>query len=118
MTKKPASAILIELAESILKADQDPPDEIAFLAILLAQAAWNKTLGTELSPELLPRLREIERTAPGLWWFFRASDFPTLIDRLAALKRSRYPEDHREIVRCSVTPQGKIRAEWREVGRA
>ena len=118
MKSKPASAILIEMAQSILRTDEDPPKEIVYLAILLAQAAWNKSLGTEIRPEFFQSLRDIERTHRGLWRCFRASDVSTLIDRLVALKQSHYPDDHRQIVRCSMTDEVKIRAEWREVGRA
>ena len=57
---------------------------------LRAQAAWNKSLGAEIRPEFFHSLRDIERTHRGLWRCFRASEVSTLIERLVALKQSRY----------------------------
>jgi hypothetical protein len=114
-----ASEALMTLAQTVMKNPSHPPAEIALLAVMLAHAAWNKANGLgDPPPRFFKGLARIERSQPRIWEHFTVSSARSAIESMALAKRRLFPNDHREIIFASMTPEGTVRAGWQEVGSA
>jgi hypothetical protein len=114
--KKAASAVLIELAMSVLRDPRNPPAEVAYLAVILGCAAWNRSLGVEPRAELLEQADSMLKSNPDFQRHFAKGEVEELLRRLQKEKERRFPQDLRQIVKCRMTQDGVVGAEWVEVG--
>ena len=105
----------MELAQCALKRPEDPPAEIALLAVQFAWCAWNQSLGAEAPREYLDGVRMVTRAQRRrVWRHFHFSDAEAAIDALCKEKVARFPDDNRVIVECTMTPDGVVRAKWKD----
>jgi len=82
----------------------------------MAHAGWNSSLGESVSEAWYrPILEEFERANPALWSEFADRDPRRMIARMAALKRTRHPDDDRVIRVCGMRG-ANVHVEW-QVGR-
>ena len=107
------SAIVKELAESILRDPQAvPSSEAAHMALLLTHVAWNRAIAQPLpKAQYRPMLEELEQARPELWNELADNDVERMIERLAALKQTRYPRDDRVIKVCGMRG-GNVHVDW------
>ena len=107
------SEIMKELALMSFRNPQAiPSSEAAHAALLLAQVAWNRTLGhdTEAYKELL---KAFLRSNPNLWSELRSRDAEALIETMRQAKEQRYSADRRVVVVCGMREQS-VHVEWCE----
>ena len=116
MTDVPISEAIMRVAQTILKNPANPPAEIAYLSVLLAHAAWNEALGLNAPASSLDMLHRFETANPSVWKQFKPQNVETALANLISAKKEIYPDDCREILKCRMTPEGRIKAEWRMVG--
>ena len=112
------SAVLIEMASTVLRSSHlAPSTEAAHAALLLAHVAWNRELhpGKDSSPTQYQEvLKEFAKSKPDFAKELKSDDFEALIAELRAYKRCRHPADTRFIMVCGMTPEGKVHVEWKE----
>ena len=89
-----------------------PTSEAAHTALLLAQVAWNRSLGHDIQTyrELL---KVFLRSNPNLWSEFRSRDAETLIEMIRQAKEKLYPVDRRVVIVCGMRG-GNVHVEWCE----
>ncbi len=109
------STIVKELAESVFRDPRAvPTTAAAHLALLIVHVAWNRAVGQPLpEAQYRPMLEVLEQTNPKLWDELADSNVERMIDRVDALKRARYPQDHRVIQVCGMR-DGNVHVEWYE----
>ena len=109
------STIVKELAESNLRDPRAvPSSEAAHMALLLTHVAWNRAIGQPLlEAQYRPMLEELEQTSPELWNELADNDVERMIERLAALKQTRYPRDDRVIEVCGMRG-GNVHVDWHD----
>src|SRR4051812_41944094 len=98
-TPRKMSEILKEMAESQLRDPSAVPSSEAMEAVLLlANVAWNKSLGIDASVEdYRPILRQFESEHPGFWEELRSRDAEAMVDDLIRYKKAHHPDDGRRI---------------------
>ncbi len=112
----PISEAIMHVAKTILKNPENPPAEIAYLSLLFAHVAWNGTLGLNAPPTFLDMLHRFETANPSVWKQLKPQNVESALSDLSSAKKELYPHDCREILKCQLTPEGKVKAEWRMVG--
>jgi len=107
------SEVLEEMSKLLLRhPTKAPSSEAAQVALFLANAAWNKTVGLTDSREGYRNVGEtIEADNPELWNEFKSNDIDAMIDELVEYKKARYPENRRRILACGML-DSKIHVEW------
>jgi hypothetical protein len=107
------SDIMKEMAESVLRNPRAvPSSEAMHAALLLANVAWNKSLGIPSSREgYQPILRGIESQNPRFWDELKSRSAEAMVDDLVRYKKTHHPDDGRRILGCT-TPEGKVRVQW------
>ena len=107
------SEIMKEMSEALLRNPGGvPSSEAAHVALLIANIAWNESVGLDQAREGYRKVWEtIEAENPALWNEFKSSDVNAMIDELIRYKQAHYPDDRRRILTCGI-PGGKIRVEW------
>jgi hypothetical protein len=111
-----ASGKLIELATTVLQDPDDPPREVSYLAVVLAWVAWNRSVGLEVGAESLAGVSAQLESAPDLRRSFKYRKMETLLKHLQKEKERRYPKDLRQILSCTMSKEGVVRAEWIDMG--
>ncbi len=115
MTAQPRkmSEIMKEMSERLLRHPSEvPSSEAAHVALFLANAAWNESIGVAHSRDSYRNVWEtIEAGNPELWNEFKSNDINALIDELIQYKKNHYPDDQRRILTCGIS-DGNIRVEW------
>ena len=112
------SECLMKLAQSVLSEPLHPPPEIAYLAIILAQIAWNQSVTGETPPDALKMVREVWLKNPDAWSQFKLARPESLIAEMVVEKHRLFPNDFRPVLSCTMTRDGRIRAKWGQVGSA
>jgi len=107
------SDIMKEMSETLFRNPYSvPSSEAAHVALLLANVAWNESLGMDHAREGYRNVCEkIEAENPALWNEFETSDIDAMIDELIRYKNTHYPNDRRRILTCGIL-DGKMRVEW------
>ena len=107
------SEMLKEMSESLLRnPDGVASSEAAHVALLLANAAWNETVGLVGNRDSYRGvLNTIEAENPELWNEFKTTDIKALLDELKQYKQAHYPDDRRRVLLCGIV-NGKVRVEW------
>lgn len=105
----------MELAQCALKDPISPPAEAALLAVQFAWIAWNQSLGAETPTAYFDGVRKVVRAqGRSLWKHLRFPSAETAVEALCREKVIRFPGDNRLIVECTMTPDGTVRARWRD----
>jgi hypothetical protein len=106
------SEILKEMSETLLRSPGGvPSSEAAQVALLLANVAWNESLGIDVARAGHRKVWEtIGAENPELWNEFESNDIDAMIDELVRYKQAHHPDDRRRILTCGI-PDGKIRVE-------
>ena len=107
------SEIMKEMAETLLrKPTKEPSDEAAHIALVLANAAWNESVGLEGTRTAYQHIWEtLVAKKPSVWNEFKSNDINAMIEELARYKKAHYPEDRRRILTCGMI-NGNVRVEW------
>ena len=107
------SEIMKEMSECLLRnPDAIHSSEAAHVALMLANIAWNKTVGLGQAIEGYRSAWEtIEAENPEMRSEFSSNDVEAIIEELIEYKRQHYPDDQRRILTCGI-PFGKIHVEW------
>jgi hypothetical protein len=107
------SEILKEMSEILLRdPSKAPSPEAAHVALFLANAAWNESVGLDGDREGYRNVWEtIEAENPALWNEFKSTDVGDMIDELVCYKQTHYPGDQRRILTGCILG-GTIRVEW------
>jgi hypothetical protein len=107
------SEIMKEMAEKLLRHPGGVPSaEAAHVALLLANVAWNESVGLDHARDGYRKVWEtMEAENPALWNEFKTSAIDAMIDELVRYKHAHYPEDRRRILVCGMVP-GKVHVEW------
>ncbi len=109
--KRPLSAIIKEMAFTVLRRPEAPPSsEAAHAALLLAHIAWNRRSDSQ-TPDYRSMLREFETSNPSLWDELKSSDPDELIAELGAYRALHHPNDRRYLVVCGMRGD-KVHVEW------
>jgi hypothetical protein len=116
VTDTPISEAIMRVAKTILKNPANPPAEIAYLSVLFTHVAWNETLGLNAPQSFLDMLHRFETANPSVWKQLKSQSVESALADLSSAKKELYPNDCREILKCQLTPEGKVKAEWRMVG--
>jgi len=118
MAVKKLSAIIVELAETVLvRPGHAVCDEAAHAALLLAHVAWNREIREDGPPTRKQYETLLKRFAKSNRAFvkdLRSAAFDALISDLRSYKRQRYPKDDRFITVCGTAPNGNVHVEWTE----
>lgn len=108
---RPLSAIIKEMAFTILRRPEAPPSsEAAHAALLLAHIAWNRRSDSQ-TLDYRPMLREFEASNPNLWDGLKSTDPDELIAELAAYRARHHRDDRRYLVVCGMRGES-VHAEW------
>jgi hypothetical protein len=107
------SEVMKEMAETLLRHPAAVPSaEAAHVALLLANIAWNESVGLGHPRDGYRSVWEaIEAENPALWDEFRSNDIDALVDELVRYKKAHYPDDRRRILTCGMVGE-KVRVEW------
>ncbi len=107
------SEIMVEMSKQLLRKPQGVPStEAAHVALMLANIAWNETVGLVHAREGYRSAWEMfEAGNPEMWSEFKSTDVDAMIDDLIRFKEQHYPDDQRRILLCGI-PDGKLRVEW------
>jgi hypothetical protein len=107
------SEIMKEMSEALLRNPGGvPSSEAAHVALLIANIAWNESVGLDHAREGYRNVWEtIEAENPALWNEFKSNDIDAIIDELVRYKKAHYPDDRRRILVCGMVP-GKVHVEW------
>ena len=112
MTQETLSAVIIRMAETVLKNPASGVySDAAHAAILLAHVAWNREVaGDEFLADggYLPRLLEFQKSSRVFGQYLKSIDWEDLITTLREFKHRYYPDDKRFITECRFK-QGKVR---------
>ncbi len=111
----PLSAIIKEMASTLLRDPTRPPSpEAAHAALLLAHVAWNRQadLGKK-RPDYRLMLHQFEASKPDLWAELTSADPEELIARLAAYRDLHHSEDRRYLLVCGMRDE-EVYAEWHD----
>lgn len=110
---KKLSAIIQEMAMTLLRRPDSPPSsEAAHAALLFAHVAWNKALGDEDARDNYRLvLSELEDHNPALWNEFKSTDHREIIESLSSFKERRYANDRRVIKVCGMRMHN-VHVEW------
>lgn len=109
--KRPLSAIIKEMAFTVLRRPGAPPStEAAHTALLLAHIAWNRPTDTR-TPDYRQMLSEFEASNPDLWDELTSNDPDELIAELAAYRELHHRNDRRYLVVCGMRGDD-VHAEW------
>jgi hypothetical protein len=115
---KKLSAIIIEMAETVLARPENMAcDEAAHAALLLAHVGWNREIiadGPPTREQYETLLKEFAKSNREFVKDLRSDDFDALIAELRSYKRRRYPKDTRFISVCGTMPTGNVHVEWTE----
>jgi hypothetical protein len=107
------SEIMEEMAQTVLRDPDSSSWEADHVALFLANAAWNESVGLDHERDTYRNVWEsIEADKPDLWNELKSDDVDAMIDELVAYKKKHYPNDLRRILTCGSTPQGTLRVEW------
>lgn len=115
MTKPPRkiSQILEEMSQPLLREPESSSSEADHVALFLANAAWNESVGLDYERDSFRNVWEaIEAEKPDLWNELKSDDVDGMIDELVEYKKKHYPKDLRRILTCGSTPHGTLRVEW------
>jgi hypothetical protein len=107
------SEVLEEMTKLLLRHPRKTPTvEAAQVALFLANAAWNESVGLGGSRERYRNVWEtIQARNPKLWNEFKSNNINGMIDELIQYKKSHNATDGRRILTCGIA-DGKIRVEW------
>lgn len=109
--KRPLSAIIKEMAFTVLRRPEAvPSSEAAHAALLLAHIAWNRR-SDRGTPHYRPMLSEFEASNPALWEELKSADPEELIAELAAYRERHHRNDQRYLVVCGMRG-AEVHAEW------
>jgi hypothetical protein len=109
--KPPLSAIMKEMAFTVLRrSEQRPSSEAAHAALLLAHIAWNRRTDSP-TPDYRQMLREFEGSNPNFWDELKSADPDQLIAELAAYREFHHQSDERYLVVCGMRGNN-VHAEW------
>jgi hypothetical protein len=107
------SVIMEEMSQTLLRDPDSSSSEADHVAICLANAAWNESIGLDLERDAYRSVWEtIEADKPDLWNELKSDDIDAMIDELVEFKKKHYPNDMRRILTCGSTPHGTLRVEW------
>ena len=109
------SDLLMEMGKSILLHSNRAPSEISMAASIgLATAAWNAAVLETDANELAHGVSDnLDWGNARPWFEHRSSDVRELVDALVAYKKSRFPDDEREILIAELSPDGDLRVHWK-----
>jgi hypothetical protein len=107
------SEMMKAMAEHLLcNPEVIPSSEAMHVALFLANAAWNESLGLSGPREGYRHVyQKMAATKPDMWNEFRSNDVNAMIDELVRHKNEHYLDDERRILTCGI-PNGNIRVEW------
>jgi len=107
------SEIMQEMLRLLLRDPNEAPSwEATHVAIFLASAAWNESVGTRFDRSSYHKAWEArEAKDPALWDELKSTDTDAMLEELVEYKKSHYPHDGRQIVTCG-TVDGGIHVEW------
>jgi hypothetical protein len=109
--KNPLSAILKDMAFTVLRQPEAvPSSEAAHAALLFAHVAWNRRADTR-TPDYRPMLGEFEASNPDLWAELISTDPEVMIAQLAVYRERHHRNDHRYVVVCGMRDE-QVHAEW------
>jgi len=107
------SEIMEEMAQTLLHDPDSSSWEADHVALFLANAAWNESVGLDHERDTYRSVWEaIEADKPDLWNELKSDNIDAMIDELVAYKKKHYPNDLRRILTCGSTPHGTLRVEW------
>jgi hypothetical protein len=87
-----------------------PSSEAVHTALLLANVAWNGSLGRDV-PDYEELLMVFTRSKPELWSELRPGATTALIETMRKAKEQLYPMDRRVVLICGMR-EGNVRVEW------
>ena len=107
------SEMLKEMSELVLRDPRAiPSSEAAHVALLLANIAWNASVGLDHTIDGYRNvISSIEASRPNLWNELKSTDITTMIGELVRFKKEHFPDDQRRILTAGI-PNGTIRVEW------
>src|SRR4051794_9089712 len=113
MAERKMSEIMKEMAELLLRNPRVPPSSEAMHAgLLLANVAWNKSLGlVDSNAGYRSILQLFAAENPRFWNEFKSRDTDAMIEELVRYKKTHHPNDGRRILSCGM-PEEKVRVEW------
>lgn len=108
------SEMLKEMSEQLLRnPDGFVSSEAAHVALMLANIAWNQTVGLGRATNGFRSAWErMEAENPELWNELKSNSVDAMIDELVRFKEEHYPDDLRRILTCGTTPHSTVRVEW------
>lgn len=114
MEQRKLSDILIEIAMQGLKSPTSGHSEVMHQLMWLAHVAWNREVKDldYLRTELKSILSGFDIHESVLRRELISEDWTTIVDRMRAYKKVRFPDDSRFITLCAYTPQSMLRVEF------
>lgn len=107
------SEIMEEMSQTLLRDPDSSSWEADHVALFLANAAWNESVGLDHERDIYRNVWEaIAADKPDLWNELKSDNIDVMIDELVAYKKKHYPNDLRRILTCGSTPHGTLRVEW------
>ena len=109
------SAIMIKMAETVLKDTNAVSIEASHIALLLASIAWNREVwGNDFqsTKQYWEIIKELEEYNTLFWEDLKSRDCEVLIDELRYFKRKHYPQDNRIIKSCGSNERRKVQVIW------
>ena len=115
MDQRKLSDILIEIAMQGLKSPSVAHSEVMHPLMWLAHVAWNREVAAPeyLHGQLEDFLAKFGIEERVLSENLISGDWSSLVERMRAYKRIRFPEDTRFITMCAYTPHGTLRVEFK-----
>lgn len=107
------SEIMKEMSERLLRhPDAAHSSEAAHVALMLANIAWNESVGLGHAREGYRSAWEvIEADNPAMWNEFKSTDVEAMLDELVEYKKKHFSDDLRRILLAGI-PNDSIRVEW------
>ena len=114
MEQRKLSDILIEIAMQGLKSLASGHSEVMYPLMWLAHVAWNREVKDPgyLQAELKGILSGFGIQESVLRRELISEDWTTIVDKMRAYKKVRFPDDSRFITLCAYTPWGTLRVEF------
>jgi hypothetical protein len=106
------SEVMKEMSQRLLRDPEGVPSaEAAHLALVIANIAWNESVGLVHVRDGYGEVWEaIEAENPNLWNEFKSTDIDSMIDDMVEYKQRNFADDQRRILTCGMLNQ-RIRVE-------
>ena len=110
---KKMSVIFLDMAEQLFKNPTAiPSSEAAHAALLLAHAAWNRSIGENFpDAECMKMIRIFEQNNSSFWKEFKTANWKAMITDLIAYKKRRHSKDKRIVFVCGMR-EDNVHVEW------